>query len=119
MNSDAEAFFKYLEEQGEAKVRADLAASVYGQKKHGLVHEWLRQKDQSRTDSSNREQIAIARDAAASARDAADAARDSVDVARDAMDEAKEANHIARKANKTAIIAIAVATISAIVSLLS
>ena len=112
MNSDVEAFFKYLEEQGEAKVRADLASNVYAQKKHGLVHEWLRQKDQSRTDSSNREQIAIARDAAA-------AARDSADAARDAADEAKEANLLAKQANTIAKIAIAIAAVATIISIIS
>ena len=105
MNSDAEAFFKSLEEQGEAKVRADLAANVYAQKKHGLVLEWLRRQDQSRNDSYQASQLSAARKAA--------------DAARDAADEAKKANRIAHRATGIAITAIVIATVSAIISLLS
>ena len=112
MNSEADDFFKSLEEQGEDTVRAKLAAKQFAEKKQGLVNEWLRRKNQERDDLLKHEEIAIARDAAAAARDAADAARDSADAARDAADEAKQANIIAK-------IAIAIAAIATIISIIS
>ncbi len=95
-----EQLWAELEEIGEDKVRTRLATNVYGHagNKRVLVEEWLRRKDQARKDSSNREQIAIARAAAAAAWDATGAAR---------------------SAAKTAKIALTIAVISIIVSIIS
>jgi CHASE3 domain sensor protein len=114
-----EQLWDELEEVGEDKVRASLAANVYGKagKKSTLVEEWLRRKDQGREDSLNREQTEIARDAATSARDAADAARDAADAALEAAWSAKDMAQTARNAATTARIALAVAAISIIVSI--
>ncbi len=100
-------FYAELDDIGEKIVRERLASGVYGRTgtKLNQVEEWIRQQDQSRNDSSNREQIAIAREAA-------DAARAAADAARDAADEAKKANTIAK-------IAMAVAAIAAIISITS
>ncbi len=100
-----------LDEIGEDEVRTRLARRIYGGSREPLVEEWLRRKEQERNDSSEREQIAIAREAAAAARDSADAARDSAA-------EAKEANRFAKQANTIAKIAIAVAAIAAIMSII-
>ena len=91
-----------LEAAGEQAIRERLVSGNFGRTgaKREQVEEWLRQKDQSRTDAAMREQAAIARDAASSARLAAE--------------EARTANTRAQTANKIAIIAIAIATISAI-----
>ncbi len=109
---DPDEFFAKLEETGEDVVRAHLAQRIYGGSREPLVEEWLRRKEQERNDSSEREQIAIAREAAAAARDSADAARDSAA-------EAKEVNRFAKQANTIAKIAIAVAAIAAIMSIIN
>ncbi len=107
-------FYAELETAGEQVIRERLVSGNFGRTgtKRDQVEEWLRQKDQSRTDSSNREQTTIARDAAT-------AARDSADAARDAADEAKEANLLAKQANTIAKIAIAIAAIATIISIIS
>ncbi len=89
-----------LEALGEAKVRERLVTKAYGDVGHkrALVEEWLRLKDQARSEAVTREQIDIARAAANAARDSADEAR---------------------KANTNARIASAIATIAAIVSIIA
>jgi hypothetical protein len=98
-------FFRDLSEQGEEAVRAKLAAGIYAGKRIGLAEEWLRQRDQERSDFSQSEQITIAR----SAKDAAWAAARAAERA---------ARH-ASMANKIAIAAAVIATISAVIAWLS
>ena len=124
-----EAFFKELEEAGERLVRANLARKRYAENKQGLVHEWLRQNDQARTEagaerdeSFKREEIEIARDAAFSASNSAEEAnriaRDAASSARASAAEAKEANLLASRASMTAKIAIAISAITIIVTII-
>ncbi len=96
---DPTKFFAELEALGEDEARNRLASrAVYGGDKSALVEEWLRRKDQERSDTTKREEISIAREAAAAARDAATEAR---------------------TANKTARIAIAIAAAAVIVSIIA
>lgn len=96
---DPNKFFAELEKLGEDEARKRLASkAVYGGDKAALVEEWLRRKDQERSDAVKREEISVARAAADAARDAA---------------------HEARTANKTARIAIAIAAIAVIVSIIT
>ncbi len=71
-----EELWANLEKLGEEQVRERLATKVYGDagKKRALVVEWLREKDQSRKNTSNLEQIRIARSAKNAAWSAAIAA---------------------------------------------
>ncbi len=71
-----EELWANLEKLGEEQVRERLATKVSGDagKKRALVVEWLREKDQSRKNTSNLEQIRIARSAKNAAWSAAIAA---------------------------------------------
>jgi hypothetical protein len=60
-----EQFWSELEAVGEDEVRTRLAAKIYGEANHKapLAREWLRRKDQERSDLSTSEQTRIARSA--------------------------------------------------------
>lgn len=61
-----EQFWAELDELGEEQVRVNLdVTKIYGDvgSKRALALEWLRRRDQSRSETSNREQMRIARSA--------------------------------------------------------
>lgn len=100
MSKDDE-FLRQLDELGEAEVEIRIAQRVYGNRRKALAEQWLANQERSRNESSQAEQIEIAR----SAKDAAwEAAR----AARDANQHAKTANIIAAIALIAALISIAV-----------
>jgi hypothetical protein len=72
--SEGDQQFAEFERDGEDIVRRNLAAHIYGERKVAFAKEWLARQDQARRDSSNTEQISIARDASEAAWAAARAA---------------------------------------------
>jgi len=57
MPVNKEELFKKLDGEGEDHVREELAAGHYGEKKIGLVREWLRKKDLSRENQQHSENL--------------------------------------------------------------
>jgi hypothetical protein len=110
---DKDVFYAELEEAGEETVRDNLLAKRYGDvsNKKAFAEEWLAQKARARNESSQSEQIEIARSAK-------DAAWEAASAARVAADEAREQSRIARAANTRATIALIIATFGAIVSII-
>jgi hypothetical protein len=93
-----EQFWANLEQFGEQEVRLRLGMGEYGinSPHRALVDEWLRNKNQRRSEASQAEALSIARSA---------------------KDAAWEAARAARQANTIAMIAIVVAAIAAVISL--
>jgi len=61
---DTDVFFASLDELGEERVRERLAQGrTYGVEKHRLAQEWLRRRENSRSDADSFEQKRIARSA--------------------------------------------------------
>jgi hypothetical protein len=57
MITGTDELFAKLEQEGESSVRNKFAQGLYGQQKTPLVSEWLRQKDQARTDFLSNEHL--------------------------------------------------------------
>ena len=58
-----EELFTKLDDDGEVHVREELADGSYGEKKIGLVQEWLRKKDQARENDQHSETLNVAKSA--------------------------------------------------------
>jgi hypothetical protein len=108
MNPNLEKKIAAFDEAGEDVVRKNIASGVYAAENLRYAELWLARRERERSESSQAEQISIAR----SAKDAAWAA---AEAARDAADEASTANHIAWTALGIAIIS-GIAAIFALVT---
>jgi hypothetical protein len=117
---DKDVFYAQLEEDGEEKVRDNLLSKRYGDvsNKKAFAEEWLAQRERARNEASQSEQIEIARSAKDAAWEAAAAAREAAAAARLAADEAREQSRIARAANTRATIALIIATLGVIASII-
>jgi hypothetical protein len=74
---EKEAFFKELERDGVAKVRANLATHVYPSNERPFVIEWLEHS----SEAANAEQLALARRAALAAETANNKANTAIAIA--------------------------------------
>lgn len=61
--SDHDLYYGDFDRDGEEAVRNRVALHQYNEKKHALALEWLRKRDQERSDASMAEQITLARSA--------------------------------------------------------
>ncbi len=112
MRADRDAanltFIDKLEGMGEDGVRHALLTNAFNPDNRTLAEKWLRHRAQALSETSQAEQIELARRAAAAAEEAADAAWE-------AAREAKTANTLATAALIMAIVAIAVSIIATFV----
>ena len=81
MAIDKDRLYKKLERVGEQVVRENLAKGIYGQPKHPLVEEWLRQCEANRDAAAERAE----------------------EREEEALELASEANQLAREVNRLAI----------------
>lgn len=107
-----DVFLAELEKLGEDQVRMNLAQGIYGSEKTSIVTEWLRRREQARSESFQSEQTRIAERAAqASERSAHEAARSS--------SAAEQQAATAEKAYRVAVAALITAIVAAILSVIA
>lgn len=99
MNETVETRWQRFEQDGERKVRQNLASHVYGEDNGNMARAWLDHKVRERAEEAERraqasseEQLDIARSAKDAAWAAAEAAKEAATSARDAAREASAAN---------------------------
>lgn len=123
MNEIDEKRWKQFDELGDKKVRQNLA--TYGEDRSKLAREWLAIDADRKMESSMAEQLSIARDAkdaavsaATTAAEALSAARDAASAAQDSAATARLQLKTAQAANTRATIALVVAAVAAIASVI-
>jgi hypothetical protein len=107
---DKQLYWGDFETAGEETVRATLALGRYQRQKAALAQEWLRDRERSRKSSADAEHAELARTQADAASRAAVAAERSADIAERALS-------TANAANTRATIALAIAAISTIATI--
>lgn len=100
------AMLAEFEQIGEDEVRLRLTAKHWREEKEAFAIEWLRKKDQRRTDSQQAEQAAAAARAADAAIRAAEQAERAADAAERQATSAERATRIAMAALIAAIVSI-------------
>jgi hypothetical protein len=103
---DKQLYWGDFEADGEETVRTNLALGRYQRQKAALAQEWLTARERLRNSSAEAEQAALAKAQADAASRAATAAERSADIAERALSTAKAANTRATMALVIAAISI-------------
>jgi hypothetical protein len=116
MNEDEEMWDQF-EKLGPERVRLDIGAHRYGEKRLRLANQWLLYKDSVDSAEDRRNTLALANDANELARSANEAALDSNSIARQAASSAAQSAKAARISNMIAMAALAAAIIAIVMSI--
>ena len=113
-----EEMFACFERDGEDAVRKALAIGKYLPNDDAVAKEWLRRKDHARAEAFQAEQVATAKRAADAAESSASAAEKAAAAAREQAEAALTHAGLIEGANRRATIALVIAAISLISSIM-
>jgi hypothetical protein len=114
-----DARWREFEELGEAEVRKQIGARLYGPEKARLAIQWIESRVSAESSEARRDALAVANEANSLARSANEAAVEANSIARKAADSASLSAAAARINNRIAMLALAAAIAAITLSVIS